>query len=123
MPAVGIALAGIFTAMVIYKKESDLPQRIKASLGSLYSLVYKKFYIDEIYIFITKKIIFNGISAPVAWFDRKVVDNTMNGIAAVTNFVSVKIKSFKSGQLQQYAYVMVSGMIIIILFALYLWNK
>lgn len=123
LPAVGIALAGIFTAMVIYKKESDLPQRIKSSLGSLYSLVYKKFYIDEIYIFITKKIIFNGISTPVAWFDRKVVDNTMNGIAAVTNFVSVKIKSFQSGQLQQYAYVMVSGMIIIILFVLYLWNK
>ena len=86
-------------------------------------MVYKKFYIDEIYIFITKKIIFNGISTPVAWFDRKVVDNTMNGIAAVTNFVSVKIKSFQSGQLQQYAYVMVSGMIIIILFVLYLWNK
>lgn len=119
VPAVAVSLAGIFLAMRLYKKESDMPAKISSSLGELYKIVYKKFYIDEIYIFVTKNIIFKYISVPVAWFDRKVVDNTMNGIAALTNFVSVKIKSFQSGQLQQYAYVMVSGMIVLILIALY----
>lgn len=59
------------------------------------------------------------VSAPVAWFDRHVVDGTMNGIAFVTNFVSEKIKRFQSGQLQQYAFVMVTGMIIIIALIFY----
>lgn len=92
---------------------------MSGSLGILYRAAYKKFYIDEIYLFITKNVIFKHISAPIAWFDRNVVDNTMNGIAAITNFVSVKIRAFQSGQLQQYAYVMVSGLVIIVLVALY----
>lgn len=121
IPAVAVALIGIFIAYLFYKKENDLSDKVISSLGGVYGLVYKKFYIDEIYMFITKKIIFNLISAPVAWFDRNVVDATMNGIASVTNFTSEKIKGFQSGQLQQYAYVMVSGMIIIILLVIYIF--
>jgi NADH-quinone oxidoreductase subunit L len=119
LPAIAIAMIGIFAAYSFYKKESAIPGKISSSLGGIYKLVYEKFYIDEIYIFITKKMIFNGISTPVAWFDRHIVDGTMNGIASVTNFISDKIKGFQSGQLQQYAYVMVSGVIIIVLLVVY----
>ena len=119
IPAIAIAVAGIAIAAVLYRKDSDLPDRISNSLGGFYKAAYRKFYIDEIYMFITKNVIFNHVSAPIAWFDRNVVDNTMNGIAAVTNFISMRIRGFQSGQLQQYAYVMVSGLIIIVLVALY----
>jgi NADH-quinone oxidoreductase subunit L len=122
IPVVAVALAGIFTAFALYRKENNLPDKIKSSLGGVYELVYRKFYIDEIYMFITKKIIFNLVSAPIAWFDRHVVDGTMNGIAYVTNFTSDKIKGFQSGQLQQYAYVMVSGMILIVLLVYYIFK-
>lgn len=122
LPVVAAAAAGILIALIFYKKENSLPDKITVSAGGLYNLIYKKFYIDEIYIFITKKIIFDGISAPVAWFDRHIVDGTMNGIAYVTNFISEKIKGFQSGQLQQYAYVMVSGMIIIVLLVIFIFN-
>ncbi|MBK8984358.1 MAG: NADH-quinone oxidoreductase subunit L [Ignavibacteria bacterium] len=120
IPTIGIAVAGIILAFVLYKKESVSPDKIKNSLGLLYRSAYRKFYIDEVYIFVTKKIIFNLISVPVAWFDRHVVDNTMNGIAYTTNFVSEKIKYMQSGQLQQYAFIMVAGMILIFLLTLYL---
>lgn len=123
VPAIVIAFIGIFSAMFLYKKDSPLPKKISDSFGGLYRLAYKKFYIDEIYIFITKKIIFNLVSAPIAWFDRHIIDNTMNGIASVTNFISEKIKGLQSGQLQQYAFVMVSGMILILVLALYLLNN
>ncbi|HAY32540.1 MAG TPA: NADH-quinone oxidoreductase subunit L, partial [Bacteroidetes bacterium] len=110
----------VLLAYALYKKESLSPEKIKNSLGVFYRSAYRKFYIDEIYIFVTKKIIFNLISVPVAWFDRHVVDNTMNGIAYTTNFVSEKIKYMQSGQLQQYAFIMVAGMILIFLLTLYL---
>ncbi len=122
IPAVAVALIGIFIAYMFYRKENDLSDKVTNSLGGFYDLVYKKFYIDEIYMFITKKIIFNLISVPVAWFDRHIVDGTMNGIASVTNFTSEKIKGFQSGQLQQYAYVMVTGMIIIVLLVYYIFK-
>ena len=40
----------------------------------------------------------------------------------VQNFISEKVKGLQSGQLQQYAYVMVSGMIIIVLLVIFIFN-
>ncbi|MFZ1323137.1 MAG: NADH-quinone oxidoreductase subunit L, partial [Ignavibacteria bacterium] len=120
IPTVALAVIGILAAFFLYKKESTSPDKIRNSLGIIYRSAYRKFYIDEVYIFVTKKIIFNMISVPIAWFDRNVVDNTMNGIAATTNYISEKIKYLQSGQLQQYAFVMVAGMILIFLLTIYL---
>ncbi|HRA99179.1 MAG TPA: NADH-quinone oxidoreductase subunit L [Ignavibacteria bacterium] len=120
VPTVTLAVIGILTAFFLYKKESTSPDKIKNSLGLIYRSAYRKFYIDEVYMFVTKKIIFNMISVPIAWFDRNVIDSSMNGIAAATNFISEKIKYLQSGQLQQYAFVMVAGMILIFLLTVYL---
>ena len=57
-------LAGIMLAWVMYKRETDKPQKVAASLGGLYRAAYHKFYIDEVYLFFTKKIIFNLIGRP-----------------------------------------------------------
>jgi NADH-quinone oxidoreductase subunit L len=119
IPSVIIALAGIFTAFVFYRKENNIPDRLAAAFGNFYKTVYNKFYIDEIYLFVTKKIIFNLISRPVAWFDRHVVDGTMNGIGWVVSETSAKIKGLQSGQLQTYALAFVSGAIILVLLVLY----
>jgi NADH-quinone oxidoreductase subunit L len=120
IPSVLIGLAGIFIAWIMYKKETAIPAKIASGLGTFYKATYNKFYIDEIYMFITKKIIFNKISMPVAWFDRHVVDGTMNAISNVVNIASEKIKGFQSGQLQKYAYIFVSGAIILIIVFVYL---
>jgi len=79
-----------------------------------------KFYIDEMYLFITKKIIFRYISEPVAWFDRHIVDGTMNALAIVTQVVSFRIREFQSGQLQKYAFFFISGTILLALTLIYL---
>jgi NADH-quinone oxidoreductase subunit L len=71
-------------------------------------------------MFITKKIIFNGISRPIAWFDRHVVDGTMNGMASVTDWTSIKIRRFQSGSVQWYAYVFLVGVLTITLLAVFL---
>jgi NADH-quinone oxidoreductase subunit L len=123
IPAVLVGLIGIFTAMIFYRKETNLPDRIYNALGFFSRAAFRKFYIDEIYLFITKKIIFNYVSRPIAWFDRHVVDGSMNGISYVTNEVSERIKRFQSGQLQQYALVFVSGVVLITLLFTYLMTN
>jgi NADH-quinone oxidoreductase subunit L len=82
-------------------------------------LSLNKFYIDEIYLWVTHNIVFKGISAPIAWFDKHVVDGSMNGIAWVTQRVSGRIKGLQSGQLQQYGYAMMLGAIAFVLLVLY----
>jgi NADH-quinone oxidoreductase subunit L len=119
IPSVLIAIVGIFIAFVLYKKENALATRFTNSLGSFYRVVYNKFYIDEIYLFITKRILFNLVSRPVAWFDRHIIDGTMNGIGQLVSFSSFKIKGLQSGQLHQYALVFVSGVLILILIVIY----
>jgi NADH-quinone oxidoreductase subunit L len=122
IPSVLIGLLGIGIAYLMYKKETALPDRLAATFKYGYKWAYNKFYMDELYLFVTKKIIFRYISEPVAWFDRHVVDATMNMIASVTQGVSFRIREFQSGQLQKYAFVFITGAIMLAVLFIYLWK-
>ncbi len=110
---VGLGLAGIFAALWLYKKQNDKPQKLAAALGGLYKAAYHKFYIDEIYLFITKKVLFNLIGRPAAWFDRNIVDGMVNLTGNTTQAVSEGIKKIQSGKVQQYAIYFLAGVIVL----------
>ena len=119
VPSVLIGLLGIAVAWILYKKESDVPAKLAAKFGMLYTATYNKFYFDEIYLFVTRKIIFNYISRPIAWFDRHIIDGFMVGIGLVTEKVSYQIKGMQSGQLQHYAFMFVAGTLALALSMIY----
>ncbi|MGE5382390.1 MAG: NADH-quinone oxidoreductase subunit L [Omnitrophica WOR_2 bacterium] len=121
IPSVLIGLVGILLAMTMYRKESLVPVKVANAFGAFYKGAYHKFYIDELYLFVTKKIIFRYISQPVAWFDRHIVDGTMNLIGNTIEKTSFTIKGLQSGKLQQYGYVFVSGAVALIIIFIYLW--
>ena len=110
---VSFALIGIGLAYLLYKKENPRPQALAAHWGVFYKAAYHKFYIDELYLFITKKILFNGIACFAAWFDVQIINALVNGIAAGTEWVSGKIRRFQSGKVQEYAMVFLGGVIVI----------
>ena len=119
---VALAAAGILLAAWLYKKQNDRPDKIAASLGGLYSAAYKKFYIDEVYLFITRKIIFNCIGRPAAWIDKNVVDGLMNGMANATAKTAVLIKGIQSGKVQNYTLYFFAGIAGLALMVIYLWK-
>jgi len=119
---VAFGVLGFLIAMWMYKKETSKPEKISNSLGGLYKVAYKKFYIDEIYLFITKKIIFNLIGRPAAWIDRNIVDGLMNGIANTTATISGWIKGIQSGKVQSYAIYFFGGIVALAIVFLYLWK-
>ncbi len=119
---VAIGLVGIFTAMWLYKKQNNRPDKIAASLSGLYKAAYHKFYIDELYLFITKKILFNLIGRPAAWFDKNVVDGLVNATGDGTAVFSEKIKGFQSGKLQQYAIYFLAAVVGLAVVFIYLWK-
>jgi NADH-quinone oxidoreductase subunit L len=106
---VALALLGISIAAYLYRKESDRPAKLAAVARGFYTFACHKFYIDEVYSFITKKIIFNLIGRPAAWIDRNIVDGLMNGLATVTARISAGIKGFQSGKVQDYALYFFAG--------------
>jgi len=121
--AVGVCLVGIILAWVFYKKENSLADKWANAFGPFYIWASDKFYFDEIYLFITKKILFKRVSAPIAWFDKKVVDGTMEGIGNKTVLTSKKIKGLQSGKVQDYAFAFVGGTVILALVFIYLWTN
>ena len=84
----------------------------------LWTAAYHRFYIDEVYQFITHKIIFGCISRPIAWFDRHVVDGFFDFLAWSANATSDEIRGLQSGQIQQYTYVFLLGTLALILLLL-----
>jgi NADH-quinone oxidoreductase subunit L len=115
-------LAGIFIAYRLYFKPSEQPQKIATAMGGFYQAAYRKFYIDEIYLFITQKIIFNLIGRPAAWFDKHVVDGLVNGVASLTAAISSAIKKLQSGKVQAYGLYFFAGVLGLALLVIYVFN-
>ncbi|MFI5222164.1 MAG: NADH-quinone oxidoreductase subunit L, partial [Bacteroidia bacterium] len=116
-----LALAGIYLAYNLYQTANDKPERISQSFGSFYLAAHRKFYMDELYIFVTKKIVFRLVGRPAAWFDTNIANGFMNLLASITGEVSELIKGFQSGKLQQYAMYFFVSLIGFVLVYLYWW--
>jgi len=120
VPSVLIAFVGIGIAATLYYKKNLKPENLAVSLKGIYSAAYHKFYIDEVYLFITKSILFQFVSRPVAWFDRHIVDGTMNFVGDTIVFFSGAIKRIQSGHMQLYIWFFASGVLLLTLAMLYL---
>ncbi len=111
--SLAVAIVAILLATVMYKKENPLPAKMKNALPMLWDWCYHRFYWDELYMFITHKIIFGCISKPIAWFDRHVIDGSMDGLAWVTQRISFAIRGLQSGNIQFYVWVYLVGVILL----------
>ncbi|OQP53605.1 NADH-quinone oxidoreductase subunit L [Niastella populi] len=119
---VAMALAGIALAYMLYYKQNERPQKLATAMGGLYRLVRQKFYFDELYLFVTKKIIFNGIAKPAAWIDKHLVDGLMNGLGRATTGISERIKAWQSGSVQSYALYFFGGIVALAAVFIYWWT-
>jgi len=97
-----VALVSIFLAYKLYFRKNEVPDRLAKRFHGLWTAAFHRFYWDELYQFITHKIIFARVCRPIAWFDRHIIDGTMNGFAYVTNRTSEAIKGMQSGSVQGY---------------------
>ena len=108
-----VAIIGIGIAMVMYRKENPLPDKMQRAFPALWRWCFHRFYWDELYQFITHKIIFARVCRPIAWFDRHVIDGTMDGFAIVTNKVSWAIRGLQSGRVQMYVWIYLIGALLL----------
>lgn len=114
--SVVVAIAAIVLATCMYMRpEHPLANKLAKRFAGLHEAAFHRFYIDEVYQFITHRIIFRCISTPIAWFDRHVVDGFFNFVAWGTQATSDEIRELQSGRVQQYAYVFLLGALILIL--------
>lgn len=110
-----IAVGAIALATYIYMGERQpVAEAAAEKLQKLHRWAYKRFYMDEVYQYITHRIIFAHISKPIAWFDRHVVDGFFNFLASGSHTLSFRIRGLQSGAVQKYAYVFFVGILLLL---------
>jgi len=117
--ALAFGIIGIGLAFILYFRPNDLPSRFAYAFGPIYKVVYHKFYIDELYLYVTHKIIFRLISAPFNWFDRHCVDGAMDLTAKATLKAGEWMRKTITGNLHTYFIWAISGVILI---SLLIWQ-
>ena len=114
-----IAILSICLATYIYKGESQpIADRLYKTFPKLHRAAYKRFYQDEIWQYVTHRIIFRCVSTPIAWFDRHVVDGTFNFMAWGANEAGESIRPWQSGDVRQYAVWFLTGTVALTLILL-----
>ena len=119
---VGLSIMAILLSASFYKTQNAKSDKAVALFGGFYNAAYKKFYVDELYLFITKKIVFPLIGQPIAWADRNIVDGFMLLLANTTAIISAAIKGLQSGKVQNYALYFFGGVIALSILFIYIWK-
>ncbi|MBR2607685.1 MAG: NADH-quinone oxidoreductase subunit L [Bacteroidaceae bacterium] len=116
-----LATVAIVIATTMYMKDQNKVALIlKARSKKFLTAAYHRFYMDELWLFVTKKIIFRGISRPIAWFDKKIIDGFMDILATTTQLFSRQIKRFQSGNIQSYCIWFLLGVMMLALTLIFL---
>lgn len=119
--SVVVAVVAIALATWMYARDRQpVADMLARRFPRLHRAAYKRFYMDEIWMFVTKKIIFRCISAPVAWFDRHVVDQFLNFMAWSTNAAGEELQPIQSGKIQSYVVWFFGGAIVLTILLLLL---
>lgn len=119
---VALAALAILIAANLYKQENGRPAKIATALGYFYKAAKQKFYVDEVYLFLTKRVAFNLIGRPAAWIDRHIIDGLMNGLASITASTAAIIKGVQSGKVQTYTLYFFGGVAGLAVLFIYLWK-
>ena len=111
-----IALTAIGLATAMYARpQQPVADRLARRFSGLHRAAYRRFYLDEIWLFITKKLIFGCVSRPIAWWDRHVIDQFFNFTAWSTRATADEIQNMQSGEVQPYNIWYLAGVLVLIL--------
>ncbi|HVP35396.1 MAG TPA: NADH-quinone oxidoreductase subunit L [Terriglobales bacterium] len=136
-----VALSGIYLAYVIYYKKTISAEGLKNKFAPIHKLLYNKYYFDELYNAIIIRPIFKladflfkkfdqgvidwlvnaagNFTVFLSWFwelfDTYIVDGAVNGVGYVVRGTGAVIRRVQTGQLQNYAFIIFFGIVLIIL--------
>ena len=113
-------IGGIATAALLYMVSKDRLEVFKEVFAPVYDLLFHKYYVDEIYDFL----IVQPVKAIGAFLEDKAerhgIDFTVDQVGIQTKEVSHGISLWQTGRVRTYALNMIAGMVIILLFVVFM---
>jgi len=112
-----IAVCSIALATYIYKGETQpIADKMYSLAPRLHHWAYKRFYMDEVYQFVTHKILFRFVSTPVAWIDEHIINGFIDFTAWGANAGGESIRTTQDGDVRNYATWFICGAVALTLF-------
>jgi NADH-quinone oxidoreductase subunit L len=113
--SIACAIGGIVLSWIFYSLKPEIPKSLAANLKGIYTVLWNKYYIDELYDFIIVK--------PVKWVsnailidvtDGKIIEGIINGIPSGIRNFGERLRKLQTGYVQHYAISMALGVFVIL---------
>jgi NADH-quinone oxidoreductase subunit L len=142
--SMGVAVLGLALAWAVYATKRIPAARFTASRGTAFVhwMLTKRYWIDDAYDVFGRTVVY-GAARGLDWFDRKVIDGivnavgrgglatavgadafdrrvidgAVNAISFETVRTSVRLRQRQTGQVQNYAWVVVLGIVVVVALA------
>ena len=113
--SVAAGLGGIALAAVMYLVSPALPESLANTFKGVYTLLYNKYFVDEMYDSAVVSPIVDG-SRSLLWrvADAGVIDGLVNGIGQTAQGIGGILRRAQSGYIRNYAAWVLAGSLIVI---------
>jgi NADH-quinone oxidoreductase subunit L len=109
-----VALGGIRLAYSLYVKNTAWPDKIAGTFKGTYNLLLNKYKVDEIYNYIFVDGLVHKLAKVLHGVgDVKLIDGFINGLAGAIGNTSEQGKKLQTGYVQQYAFTMGLGLVVL----------
>jgi NADH-quinone oxidoreductase subunit L len=115
--SVGLALAGIGLAWLVYQRRTVSAEALTRGLGPLPGWAARGYGLDALYVLVYRGVVL-AFARVVGWTDRYLVDGLVNLASAFTLQAGADLRRLQTGRAQDYLYGVTAGF----LFVLLLWR-
>ena len=105
-----LAVGGILISWYFYGMKRIGAGYPKNAEPGLYRLVYHKFYIDELYHFLIKRLASKLVATPITWIERTIINGVFDWVTFLIRRFAFVQSLFQSGQVQFYIAVAFVGL-------------
>ncbi len=113
--SVAFGLGGIALSYLMYVVSPEIPEKITSALGGVYTLVYNKYFVDEVYDAVIVHPLVQG-SESILWktADAGLIDGIVNGAGTQSKGIGSILRLLQSGNIRSYATWVVIGAVALI---------
>jgi NADH-quinone oxidoreductase subunit L len=111
--SVGLAVAGIVLAWLVYQRRTLSAEALSRPLGPLPRWAARGYGLDALYVAIYRGAVL-ALARVVGWTDRYVVDGLVNVASALTLRAGADLRRLQTGRAQDYLYGVTAGLLLVL---------
>jgi NADH-quinone oxidoreductase subunit L len=111
--SVGLALAGLLLAWLVYQRRAVSAEALTRGLGPLPAWAARGYGLDALYVLLYRVVVL-AFGRVVGWFDRYVVDGLVNAASAATLRAGADLRRLQTGRAQDYLYGVTAGVLLVL---------